>query len=161
MSTSRTRFRVAVAIAICLIAGGLLASAVIGPSSFGWFAYQPVPTDGPVPVMLFPRQLLALAVTLIGALLLSLLIGFRIGQRYAVSEQGRLTPLRATRGRTGCRVSQRVTAGVVSSLRPPESFNGRGAGAEPRRRARKSAAPKNEGVAVSYGGLLSKSRCQG
>lgn len=87
MSTSRTRFRVAVAIVIGLIAGGLLASAVIGPSSFGWFAYKPVPADGPVPVMLFPRQLLALAVTLIGALLLSLLIGFRIGERYAGDEE--------------------------------------------------------------------------
>lgn len=83
MSTSRSRFRIAVLLAVALIVGGLLVSAVIGPSSFGWFAYEPVPADGPVPVMLFPQQLLALGVTLIGALLLSLLIGIRIGRRYS------------------------------------------------------------------------------
>ncbi|WP_161965242.1 hypothetical protein [Ornithinimicrobium cerasi] len=67
MSTSRTRFRIAVLVAAVLIVGGLLVSAVIGPNSYGWFAYQPVPADGPVPVMLFPEQMLALGVTLTGA----------------------------------------------------------------------------------------------
>jgi heme/copper-type cytochrome/quinol oxidase subunit 1 len=65
-----------------LVVAGIIAYAVEGPSSFGWFAYQPLgDLDGSYPVVLLTGHLWALGLGFVGSALLSGVLGYWLGRR--------------------------------------------------------------------------------
>jgi heme/copper-type cytochrome/quinol oxidase subunit 1 len=65
-----------------LVVAGIIAYAVEGPSTFGWFAYQPLgDLNRSYPVVLLPGHLWALGLGFAGSLLLSGVLGYWLGRR--------------------------------------------------------------------------------
>jgi hypothetical protein len=65
-----------------LVIGGFVAAATVGPVSYGWFAYEPLPastSEVSTMTVLGPRRSWALAVCGLGALLLSGALGYVMG----------------------------------------------------------------------------------
>lgn len=82
-------FWAAVVLAVALLVGGVLAVDPGRTRSFGWFAYQPLPSEAGLPYMFFPDQLWGLLLVALGALLLSGLVGYGLGSRRATTRRGR------------------------------------------------------------------------
>lgn len=82
-------FWAAVVLAVALLVGGVVAVDPGRTRSFGWFADQPLPSEAGLPYMVFPDQLGGLRLLVLGALLLSGLVGYALGSRRGTTRRGR------------------------------------------------------------------------
>jgi heme/copper-type cytochrome/quinol oxidase subunit 1 len=73
----------ALALAVALLVVGCVLWATAGPTTFGWFAYAPLPEEVVSPgfTMLTPGMQVALGLAAAGLVLLAGLAGFWIGRR--------------------------------------------------------------------------------
>ncbi len=73
----------ALALAVALLVVGCVLWATAGPTTFGWFAYAPLPEQVVSPgfMMLTPRMQVALGLAAGGLVLLAGLAGFWLGRR--------------------------------------------------------------------------------
>lgn len=83
--TRAFRVLIAASLGVVLVTVGVITFVATEPSSFGWFAYEPLPTGGHTPFVLSRGQALGLATGAIGALLLSGLLGYSLGQRHVAA----------------------------------------------------------------------------